>query len=162
MIDFLPKYKYIGAETVKLILKKICLIFAFYPMPMRCRKYILNLAGVKFSDISSRVDIGSNVLFDRVYPEKITIGKNVCIAANCVLLTHYVDPSSPSPPFHYKHGEIVIEDGCFIGANSIICNAVTIGSNSIVGAGSIVTKSIPPNETWAGNPAHKIGARGLR
>lgn len=51
---------------------------------------------------------------------------------------------------------VVIEDGVFVGAHTIVLKGVTIGKNSIVGAGSVVTKSIPPNEIWAGNPARFI------
>ena len=41
--------------------------------------------------------------------------------------------------------------------NSIILKGVTVGKHSIVGAGSVVTKDIPDNEIWVGNPAKKIG-----
>ena len=51
---------------------------------------------------------------------------------------------------------VVIEHNVFIGARCIILKGVTIGENSIVGAGSVVTKSIPANEIWAGNPAKFI------
>ena len=52
--------------------------------------------------------------------------------------------------------DVVIEDNVFIGTNSTILKGVTIGMNSIVGACSVVTKSIPPGEIWAGNPAKFI------
>ena len=51
---------------------------------------------------------------------------------------------------------VVIKDGAFIGAHCIILKGVTIGEKSIVGAGSVVTKSIPDGEIWAGNPAKYI------
>ncbi|WP_317045012.1 LbetaH domain-containing protein [Bacteroides congonensis] len=47
----------------------------------------------------------------------------------------------------------------FIGMNVIICNSVTIGEGSIIGAGSVVTKDIPANQVWAGNPARFIKDR---
>jgi acetyltransferase-like isoleucine patch superfamily enzyme len=51
---------------------------------------------------------------------------------------------------------VVIKDKAFIGGHCIILKGVTIGENSVVGAGSVVTKDIPPNQVWAGNPAHFI------
>jgi len=51
---------------------------------------------------------------------------------------------------------IIIEDNVWIGTNCIILKGVTIGSGSIIGAGSVVTKNVPPNEIWCGSPAsHK-------
>jgi acetyltransferase-like isoleucine patch superfamily enzyme len=55
-----------------------------------------------------------------------------------------------------RSNEINIGNDVFISANSIILKGVTIGDRSIVGAGSIVTKDIPPDEIWAGNPAKFI------
>ena len=54
------------------------------------------------------------------------------------------------------HCPIVIKDGAFIGAHSVILKGVTIGEKSIVGAGSVVTNDIPDGEIWAGNPAKFI------
>lgn len=55
-----------------------------------------------------------------------------------------------------KNTAIIIKNHCFIGAHSIILKGVTIGEKSIVGAGAVVTKSIPDGEIWGGNPAKLI------
>ncbi len=52
--------------------------------------------------------------------------------------------------------EVILRRGCWIGANSIILAGVEIGENAVVGAGSLVTKSIPPGVVAAGNPARVI------
>lgn len=51
---------------------------------------------------------------------------------------------------------ILIKKNAFIGGGSVILRGVTVGENSIIAAGSIVTKSVPNNEIWGGNPAIKI------
>ncbi len=55
-----------------------------------------------------------------------------------------------------KIGRIDIKENCFIGDSVIVLPNVTIGPNSIVGAGSVVTKNVPPNTIVAGNPARAI------
>jgi acetyltransferase-like isoleucine patch superfamily enzyme len=52
--------------------------------------------------------------------------------------------------------EITIADDVFVGAHTSILKGVSIGKNSIIGACSVVTKNIPANEMWAGNPARFI------
>ena len=63
---------------------------------------------------------------------------------------------------HWKHGKIRIEDHVFLGAHTIIAKPVTIGKGSIIGAGSVVTKDIPPYQIWAGNPARYIKDRSVK
>jgi acetyltransferase-like isoleucine patch superfamily enzyme len=95
-----------------------------------------------------------------VCQKKITIGDNVKIGANtCIYDTdfhslnsnHRLDSKLDSENTIKK--EIFIDDNVFIGAHSTILKGVRIGKNSIVGACSVVTKNIPENEIWAGNPA---------
>lgn len=55
-----------------------------------------------------------------------------------------------------KMAKVTIEHDVFIGAGTIILKGVTIGACSVIGAGSVVTKDIPANQIWAGNPAKYI------
>ena len=59
----------------------------------------------------------------------------------------------------YSRGKVIIKENAYLGMNTLVVKPVTIGKNAIVGAGSIVTKDIPDNEVWAGNPARFIKKR---
>ena len=135
----------------KRIWRKLWIGLADLPMMPQHRAKCLRMAGV---NIKGRVMIYSGVSVDTVAPDKIYIGKNVTITAGTKILTHYLDPESKGRIF--RIGEVHIEDDVFIGVNSIICNSITIGKGAIIGAGSIVTKDIPPYQIWAGNPAKFI------
>lgn len=135
----------------KRIWRKLWIGLADLPMMPQHRAKCLRMAGVNIKD---RVMIYSGVSVDTVAPDKIYIGKNVTITAGTKILTHYLDPESKGRIF--RIGEVHIEDDVFIGVNSIICNSITIGKGAIIGAGSIVTKNIPPYQIWAGNPAKFI------
>ena len=134
--------------------RKMWLSLASLPMLPQHRAKLLKMGGVH---INGRALIYSGVRFDTVAPDKVYIGNNVTITAGTRILTHYLDPSRKGRIF--RIGEVHIEDDVFIGVNSIICNSVTIGKGAIIGAGSVVTKDIPPYQVWAGNPAHYIKDR---
>lgn len=118
------------------------------------RPLFVKLAGVKVHDYK-KVFIGRNVGFDAVHPELITIKKGVRVTGGTTVLTHYYNPSTG----RYDTGSVVIEECAFIGARTIIIKPITIGKRAVVGAGSVVTKNIPDNEIWAGNPARFIKKR---
>ena len=124
------------------------------PMTRKGRKYLARWGGVK---ILNRALIGKDVSFDSMYPENISIANNVHIANGCVFLTHFLDTSRDG--IHFISGKIDIDENTFIGTNTIICRPVKIGKNVIIGAGAVVTKDIPDNEIWAGNPARLIKKR---
>lgn len=134
--------------------RKLWLGLAGLPMLPQHRAKILKLGGV---NIKGRALIYGGVLIDTVAPYNVYIGNNVTITAGTKILTHYLDPSVKGRIF--RMGEVHIEDEVFIGINVVICNSVTIGKGAIVGAGSIVTKDIPPYQVWAGNPARYIKDR---
>ena len=107
------------------------------------------------------VSIGSNCrIFSNIDgPEcyLISLGNNVTIATGVRLITHDNSISKPLPEFTDIFGRITICDNVFVGAFSTVLCGITIGENTIIAAGSVVCKSVPPNEVWGGVPAKKIG-----
>lgn len=93
-------------------------------------------------------------------PWLIHIGNNVRIARNVQLLTHGGLWSIRKMDKKYKNleyfGKIQIKDNVYIGQGTIIMPGVTIEENCIVGAASIVTKSVPKGSVVAGNPARFV------
>ncbi len=105
--------------------------------------------------IGDRTRIGiSNVVIGPV-----TIGNDVMFAQNIVVsgLNHgYEDINTPPAIQKVSVKQITISDDCWIGANAVITAGVTVGKHSIVAAGSIVTKDVPPFSIVGGNPAKLI------
>lgn len=87
----------------------------------------------------------------------ITIGDHVLVGPRVGLYTanHAIDAGERIAGGCYAR-PIVIGDGVWVGGNVDIMGGVTIGENSIIGAGSVVTKSIPPNVIAAGTPCRVI------
>jgi len=91
----------------------------------------------------------------RGYPDYIHIGDNVRIASNVQIITRNHDLEDISKYDDRK--DVYINDNCWIGANAIILPDVKLGEHTVVGAGSVVTKSFPEGFcVIAGNPAKKI------
>lgn len=84
----------------------------------------------------------------------IEIGKNCCISDNVSIQDS--DNHMINNNFEKMSNPIIIKDHVWIGKNSIILKGVTIGEGAIVGAGSVVTKDVPPSTLVAGNPAKII------
>ncbi len=102
---------------------------------------------------NSRIGIGNVVI------GPVSIGNNVILAQNIVMsgLNHtYTDIETPISLQPVTTSPIVIEDDCWVGANAVLTAGVTIGKHSVVAAGAVVTKSIPPFSVAVGNPARVI------
>ena len=99
--------------------------------------------------IGAKIDVGRG---------SISIGKNCTITHGDVILSHDLGRSLLKKT-QESSGHTIIEDYVFIGVNCVILPGVKIGKNSIIGAGSIVTKNIPENSVAAGNPAKVIRVR---
>jgi maltose O-acetyltransferase len=88
---------------------------------------------------------------------RITIGDDVQVGPNVQLLTptHPVEPGLRRDKWEAAK-PIVIEDNVWLGGGAIVLPGVTVGTNSVVGAGAVVTRSLPPNVVAVGNPARVI------
>lgn len=90
---------------------------------------------------------------------KITIGDRVLIGPQVCIFDsdfHGLTIETRQKRTEIKHGNVVIGDDVFIGANSIILKAVKIGNGAVIGAGAVVTKDVPANSIVAGNPARVL------
>ena len=87
---------------------------------------------------------------------KTTIGNYVRITGGVYILSH---TARRSP---HEGQETRIEDSVTIFVNAVVLPGVTVGKNSVVGAGAVVTKDVPPNVTVMGNPARVVWPKGNR
>jgi acetyltransferase-like isoleucine patch superfamily enzyme len=119
-------------------------------------RYVRNLylrsAGISigkntFISLGAKVDVSGK--------GKITIGYRCEITYGCVILSHDAAVKRIDPKGN-RWGPVHVGTNVFVGVNSIILHSVTIGDNSVIGAGSVVTKDIPPNVVAVGNPARVI------
>lgn len=150
-----------GMSTCAFLMKKMinsCLFRISFFCPLnsfrtKCHKW----RGV---NIGKNVYIGTQCSIDNAYPEHIYIEDNVSIAAECLIIAH------SNPYSHFKQvtpsqtAPVIIKQGAWICIRSIILPGVTIGENSIVSAGSVISTDVPPRSVASGNP-FKIIAKNL-
>ena len=109
--------------------------------------------------IGNHVFIGPGVQIDLVYPHMITIEDYVSIGMNCMIFAHSNPTCSVYLKKHFYPREIApvtIKRGAWVPPGTIILKGVTIGENSIVGAGSLVLKDVHPYTIVGGIPARHI------
>jgi acetyltransferase-like isoleucine patch superfamily enzyme len=109
-----------------------------------------------FVEIQDEVKIGNKcrIQSHTFICSKVTIMDNVFVGHGVV----FTNDKFPVELDRSKWLPTKVEEGVMIGSNATIL-PVTIGKNSIVGAGSVVTKDVPPNSVVVGNPARVIGNR---
>lgn len=112
--------------------------------------------GVK---IGNNVFIGPNVIIDLVYPHLVTIEDYVSVGMYSMIFAH----SNPTCSIYLKKKlypravhPVLIKRGAWIPPGTIILCGVTIGENSIIGAGSVVQKNVDPHSVVGGVPAKHI------
>ncbi|GAB3925892.1 acyltransferase [Mucilaginibacter myungsuensis] len=91
----------------------------------------------------------------------VRIGANCLISSNCGISSYnHIQVSDNRRRDEHRDHEfsepVIIGNNVWIGMNVCVLPGVTIGNNSIIGSGSVVTKNIPENEIWAGNPARLL------
>ncbi|MBE5875885.1 MAG: acyltransferase [Lachnospiraceae bacterium] len=97
-----------------------------------------------------------DTFIDEQYPWMIEIGNDVQITRGVTILTHGFDWSVLKHKYNHllgSSGKVIIKDNVFIGMNATILKNITVGENSIIGVGAVVTKDVPANSVVAGNPA---------
>jgi maltose O-acetyltransferase len=109
-------------------------------------------------EIGEKTFIGHQVLITGNSKYKIKIGNNVDIAPRVSILsgTHIIDMLGENSAGVGFGGNVIIENGVWIGANSTILPGVKIGKKAVIGAGSVVTKNIPPYCIAVGNPCRVV------
>ena len=112
-------------------------------------------------DYGYNIEVGENFFanynFIVLDVGKVRIGDNAQIAPNVSIYTagHPVHPESRNTGYEYGI-DITIGNNVWIGGNTCILPGVTIGDNAVIGAGSVVTKDIPPDVIAFGNPCKVI------
>jgi putative colanic acid biosynthesis acetyltransferase WcaF len=122
---------------------------------------IKNNVTVKFPwklTIGNNVWLGEDCWIDNL--DYVTIGNNVCVSQGALLLTGNHDYTCSSMP--YRNAPVVIEDGVWIGAKSIVCPGISCYSHSILTAGSVATKNMESFTIYQGNPATAIRKRNIK
>lgn len=113
--------------------------------------------GFKRMTIGSHCFIGEEALLDT--RGGVAMGDHVTISARVLILTH-MNVGYPSHPLQKRYpmreSAVTIGNGVYIGAGAIILPGVTIGQNSVVAAGAVVTRDVPPRTVVAGVPARVV------
>ncbi|MFO0664286.1 MAG: acyltransferase [Polyangiaceae bacterium] len=125
----------------------------------RTRKIFFRITGV---NIAEGVVINPGLMVEDCYLNLVTLGERVSVAANVMLLADAGPNNSHLAKFDYVRENlivekpIVIEHDAWLGAQAVILPGVRVGAYSVVGAGSVVTKDVPPCTVVAGCPAKVI------
>lgn len=116
-------------------------------------KQVLKNYGAKMGE---GVFIGDGCKFDYDYAFLLEIGDGAVIASNTIVELHDSSLPNVAGKGKLRVGRIIIENRAYIGVNCTILPGIKIGKGSIIGAASLVNKSIPEGEVWAGTPVRYI------
>lgn len=166
-----------GASSIKRVLWYIvnaCIINSWFPVSS-IKIFFLQLFGASIGKgcvIKNNVNIkypwffkcgdycwiGENVWIDNL--THVTLGNHVCISQGALLLTG--NHNYKLETFDLMVGAIILEDGVWIGAKSIVCPDVTCKTHSVITVGSVITRPTEAFFIYSGNPAQKIKQRAIQ
>jgi putative colanic acid biosynthesis acetyltransferase WcaF len=146
-----------------------------FPWPYKVKQVLLKMFGTQLGKgvvikpnvriknpwrlkIGDNCWIGESAWIDNL--EDIEIGANVSISQGAMLLTGNHDYTISS--FPYRLGKIVLEDGVWIGAQSVVCPGVVCKSHSILTVKSVATKALDAYGIYSGNPATLVRTRNMK
>lgn len=114
------------------------------------RRVCARLMGVRILSAPGMrpVWIGPEVYLDDSFPECLTLGPGAVLGVRCMLICHDDAKRTVAP--------VVIGARSYVGAAAIVLPGVTVGEDAVIGAGAVVTRDIPPGQTWAGVPARPL------
>lgn len=145
-------------DVFKGILGRIlqAIAMSYFPIPASVRVSLQRLKGVK---IGKHVFLGPGCYLDPTRPDLLEIEDYVSLAGRVTILTHS-DPTEPLReilgPSSQVFKKVVIKRGAWIAVNCVILPGVTVGENSIVAAGAVVNRDVPPYVVAGGVPAKVI------
>lgn len=158
--------------VVSWYITKLTFILSALPWPNKLKAQILKRFGAKIGEnllIKPRVnvhlpwmlEIGNHTCIgEEVFIlnfRKVVIGSHCCISQRAFLCTGNHDFRDPSMPF--RNAPITIKDGAWVGAQSFVAPGVTIGTDCVITAGSVVLEDMPDNMICSGNPCRPTKPR---
>ncbi len=148
-----PYYEETQKRTFKQKLHKIhntiCFLLAYACPNNSLRKWLHRRRGVH---IGKNVYIGMFVFFDNLYPDYIYIEDNASINAGSMILTHFNPMKRYQFLFQASVQPVLIKEGAIVAVKSVVMPGVTVGTSSVVSAGTVVDKDVPDYSLAKGNP----------
>ncbi len=169
-----PEYDH-GAGVLKRLCWHLCskaFIHSQLPFPVSLKRTILKIFGAKvgrgvvikpnvnikypwFLEIGDHAWIGEEVWIDNLV--MVTIGPNCCLSQGAMLLTGNHDFSKTT--FNLITRAVTLEEGAWLGAKTVVCPGVAVGSHAVLTVGSVATKDLEEWTIYRGNPAISIKKR---
>lgn len=159
MLQRQSKTEYLKKQNRPLIIRfwiKLLEMIARFTIPPQIRILLYRAMGIR---VGKKVFIGLDCMIDSSFPELITIKDNVVLSHRVTVIAHD-DAKGLKKTSAAKDdmtvAPVILEKGCYIGACAVLLPGVTIGAESIVAAGAVVTRDVAPETIVGGVPAKVI------